>query len=211
MTTTAKKPAKRAHWPSYPRERLYNIWRKMVQRCSEKGTEEERRYYYDRGIRVCDAWVDSFEQFARDVGQRPSASHSLDRIDNSRGYEPGNVRWATQAEQNINTRSNVFVSYQGEFITVSQLVARSPGHVCDRTVRNRLERGWSPERAILAPVAGKKLTDQQVIDLRVAAARGESVRVLAERYGIALSTAHHVASGHHRKKVPGERRCCKRP
>ena len=53
---------------------------------------------------MCDAWIGSFETFLRDVGMRPSDAHSLDRIDNDRGYEPGNVRWATRAEQSRNTR-----------------------------------------------------------------------------------------------------------
>ncbi len=57
-----------------------------------------------RGITVCDAWRDDFAAFFAHVGVRPSRGHSIDRIDNERGYEPGNVRWATYSQQNNNRR-----------------------------------------------------------------------------------------------------------
>jgi hypothetical protein len=61
------------------------------------------RLYGARGVIVCDRWRDSFENFLADVGFKPLPNLSLDRIDNSGNYEPGNVRWATQKEQ-INNR-----------------------------------------------------------------------------------------------------------
>ncbi|HEY4451018.1 MAG TPA: hypothetical protein VGN13_05440 [Solirubrobacteraceae bacterium] len=59
--------------------------------------------YGGRGIRICSRW-DDFALFAVDVGEKPSPEHTLDRIDNDGGYEPGNVRWATPAEQQRNRR-----------------------------------------------------------------------------------------------------------
>jgi hypothetical protein len=62
--------------------------------------------YYDRGIRVCSEWSGKggFEKFIAHIGKCPSSQHSLDRIDNDKGYEPGNVRWATAQEQVDNRR-----------------------------------------------------------------------------------------------------------
>ena len=58
------------------------------------------------GIKICDEWKNDFLSFFAHIGSRPSKSHSVDRIDNSRGYEIGNVRWATRAEQSRNTKRN---------------------------------------------------------------------------------------------------------
>lgn len=84
----------------------YDAWHKMKGRCLNKS---DRKYpdYGGRGITVCQEWIDSFEAFYSHIGKRPSKKHSLDRIENENGYEPGNVRWATIIEQNNNKRNNV--------------------------------------------------------------------------------------------------------
>lgn len=81
----------------------YAIWAQMVQRCT---TPTHARYadYGGRGITVCTPWLD-FAQFYADMGSRPGGM-SLDRIDNDRGYEPGNCRWATAVEQRHNRRGS---------------------------------------------------------------------------------------------------------
>jgi hypothetical protein len=71
-------------------------------------------YYGGRGITVCDRWLNSFENFLEDMGNRPSDKHSLDRIDVNGNYEPSNCRWATIEQQNSNKTSNVMVTYKGE-------------------------------------------------------------------------------------------------
>lgn len=78
-------------------------WRKMKERCLNPKTQFYANYG-GRGITICERWLNSFENFIADVGPRPSAKHSLDRIDVNGNYEPGNVRWADGIEQAANTR-----------------------------------------------------------------------------------------------------------
>lgn len=86
---------------------LYETWRGILRRCLNPKSDAYRNYGA-RGISVIKEWVDDFETFERDIinsiGHRPTEDHSIDRIDNDRGYEPGNLRWASQLEQVHNSR-----------------------------------------------------------------------------------------------------------
>jgi hypothetical protein len=87
---------------------IYNTWKHAKSRCCNPGN----RYYEGyggRGITMYEPWLSSYQSFAswiRDnLGPRPSPDHSLDRIDNDGNYEPGNLRWATDVQQQRNRRS----------------------------------------------------------------------------------------------------------
>jgi hypothetical protein len=82
----------------------------MRRRC--RPTYFEARYYSERGITVCKRW-EVFENFYADMGPKPSPRHTLDRIDNDKGYRPGNCRWSTREEQAQNKRTNRWITHAG--------------------------------------------------------------------------------------------------
>jgi hypothetical protein len=84
----------------YSRE--YRAWRDIINRCTYPRTRGYSRYG-GAGVTICDQWRTSFESFLSDVGRCPSGL-TIDRIDNSKGYEPGNCRWATHTTQSRNRR-----------------------------------------------------------------------------------------------------------
>ena len=75
----------------------------MIQRCTNQKLKHYR-YYGGRGITVDEVWRASFVEFFAHIGPAPSLAHSVDRIENDGNYEPGNVHWATPAEQARNKR-----------------------------------------------------------------------------------------------------------
>lgn len=80
--------------------RTYTSWQSMKERCYNPDATSWR-WYGAKGVRICDRWRFSFENFLADLGERPEGM-SLDRIDNEHGYEPGNCRWATPLQQTRN-------------------------------------------------------------------------------------------------------------
>lgn len=125
----------------------YRIWNGMLRRTT-KPSEPAFPLYGGRGIGVCDRWL-SFENFLADMGPRPSAKHSLDRIDNDAGYSPENCRWATQREQCANMRKNRWLTFDGRTQIIADW-ARETG-LPSGTISNRLALGWSVERALTTP------------------------------------------------------------
>ena len=121
--------------------KLYRTWRNAKNRCFNPKAEKYATYGAT-GITMCDEWKHDFPAFAAHLGEPPSPLHSLDRIDNSLGYVPGNVRWATASEQAKNRRVTVFVEYRGESKTLREW-SESSGLPYEKLAARR--KTWSPE------------------------------------------------------------------
>jgi len=85
------------------KSREYTAWAGMKQRCYNLNNPRYKDWG-GRGIKVCQRWLDSFENFLADMGACPLDKNSLDRIDNNKDYAPGNCRWANPKEQSQNKR-----------------------------------------------------------------------------------------------------------
>lgn len=138
--------ANRTHGASH--SQLYQVWMQMRQRCYLP-TAPNYKWYGGRGITVCDRWMNSFEAFAADMGERPVGA-SIDRKDNDGPYAPWNCRWETsQAKQVRNSRKvkqALRLQNGGEARTLSEW--EQVTGVKAETIRKRVMRGWSAERAL---------------------------------------------------------------
>lgn len=99
----------------------YRIWAKMRVRCTDKNSPDYHNYG-GRGIIICKEW-ENYINFYNDMGERPSKEHSIDRIDNDKGYFPGNCKWSTKKEQANNRRTNIYYEFEGERLTLGQWAA----------------------------------------------------------------------------------------
>ncbi len=96
---------------------LYPTWKKMRLRCRSQ-VNAAYANYGGRGIKICKRW-DDFLIFAKDMGMKPSPTHTLDRINNDGNYSPKNCRWATKTQQANNRRTprripKVFFDFNGK-------------------------------------------------------------------------------------------------
>lgn len=123
----------------------YKVWKTMRQRCNNPNNKKYPKYG-GRGIKVCDRWMSSFENFYADMGPRPEGRYSIERIDNDGNYEPSNCKWATDKEQTNNQSSNWSIEYNGKNYTLAGLEELSG--VGRDTIKYRLNAGWSVEDAI---------------------------------------------------------------
>ena len=131
----------------------YARWKSMMQRCHDPKHDAFYRYGAI-GITVCERWQD-FASFLTDMDECPDKSMTLDRLKSERGYEPGNCRWATKAEQNRNRPSHaVMLTHAGETKSLTDWAAAIG--MTANALRMRLQIGWSVEQALTTPLKGKR-------------------------------------------------------
>ena len=101
-------------------KRLCHTWVGMKQRCNYKKHKDYHRYG-GRGIKVYKDWENSLEIFAQYIGEPPHPSYVMDRIDNDKNYEPGNIHWVTQSENARNTSRNKIFLWKGKKRTLMEI------------------------------------------------------------------------------------------
>ena len=126
----------------------YTSWMAMIGRCRTR-SRKDFADYGAVGITVCDRWK-SFENFLEDMGERPGRGHQIDRINNARGYEPGNCRWATAKENSRNKTNNHILTYNGLSLCIAEWGDRTG--ISRKVIHLRIQSGWSTERALTTPV-----------------------------------------------------------
>ena len=133
------------------REALYGVWNDMRTRC-DKSSHHAYKDYGERGIRVCDDWQ-SYAMFrAWALANGYTEGLTLDRTDNSKGYNASNCRWVDRVVQMNNTRANHWIEAFGERHTIAQWAKDERCKVQRRRLSRRIANGWSPELAISVPV-----------------------------------------------------------
>jgi len=132
------------------REPLYYVWVNMRQRCNNKNSSAYN-LYGGRGISIIQEWQDNYRAFKDWALSHGYAENlSIDRIDNNGNYCPENCRWATQKEQAINKRTNVYITYNGIKKTIAEWADEYKIH--RSVLRGRLKNNWPIEKALTEPI-----------------------------------------------------------
>jgi hypothetical protein len=118
----------------------------MISRCHDEGSSKYK-YYGGRGIKVCEEWRVSFHKFYVDMGPKPSAKHTLERIGFSLGYSKSNCKWATWSEQQNNRRNNLMIFWNNKSQSASDWERELgwPEHILSKRITCRK---WTVERAM---------------------------------------------------------------
>lgn len=183
----------------------YSCWKSMISRCSNPSASGYK-HYGARGISVHPMWLGyphGFQNFVGHIGERPSSEFSIDRINVNGNYEPGNVRWATTAQQARNRRNNRTVQYHGETLCHVDLAEKLG--ITPQSLEKRARR-WSPED-LLTPSHQKryfgfrsrhnftKITEDDVLEIKRLIAKGIPYKDIGARFNVHRTLMSHIKSG----------------
>lgn len=139
---------KHGHSPKIGESPTYIKWRSMKARCTNSN-QDPNRGYVKRGIKVCDRWLNSFENFLEDMGECPEG-YSIERIDVNGDYCPENCKWIPLEEQAANKRNNRLLTFRGETLPLRHWAERMG--LDEGCVRSRIiDLGWSVDKALTTP------------------------------------------------------------
>lgn len=127
----------------------YTSWQCMWQRCTNPN---HNKYEYYKDVKICDEWK-TFEGFIKDMGLKPTKSHTIDRKEHHNGYNKDNCRWATKKEQSRNRRVTTFVEYLGVKKSIAEwadLIGVPLSTLYGRIVPGK----WDIEKAFTEPLRG---------------------------------------------------------
>lgn len=144
-TQTAK--ANKTH--GFARTPTYITWRNIKSRCLNPQNSDYKNYGA-RGIVVCNRWLENFENFLADMGEKPE-NCSIERINVNGDYNRENCKWATRHEQDRNLRRNVYLSFNGKEQCITDW-AKEVG-LNRHVLRYRIKAGWSVEDALTVPAS----------------------------------------------------------
>lgn len=149
-----KKRAKFANTThKYTGNPIYSVWQNMIQRCNNY---KNRQYkdYGKRKIKVCYRWSsknkNGFINFLEDMGLPPTNKHQIDRINNDKGYFKENCHWVLPKINSRNKRNNHLIPFNGKELTIVEWSEITK--INKKTIKGRIDRGWSPEKTLTAPV-----------------------------------------------------------
>lgn len=162
----------------------YTRWQAMKRRCY---SEADKRYkdYGGRGIRVCDRWLHSYENFLSDMGLPPAIGYQIDRKDNDGDYEPGNCHWVSQSENSRNKRNSRFITAFGKTATLSEW-AEETG-IKRETIARRLNSGLCAESALDTKLKKPGATRR----VRCPSGEYDTITDMAKAVEMSISGAHH--------------------
>ena len=130
----------------YPSE--YVSWHAAKKRC-HYSPDSSYGQYGGKGIKMSLEWQTDFAQFVFDMGPKPTSKHTLDRIDNNKGYECGNCKWSTRQEQNWNKKTTIQKTLHGVTKPLAQWCFEYDKPY-DK-VMLRLKYGWDLQEALTRP------------------------------------------------------------
>lgn len=128
----------------------YRSWAAMKKRCLNPDIKHEKY----KGLLTYEKWINSFEEFLKDMGMKPTSKHTIERKDNSKGYFPENCKWATRSEQNRNYSLNRVIEFNGMKMCVTEWAEKLeiPRH----RIFNRLKKGWDIEKSLFYGIEHRK-------------------------------------------------------